>query len=85
MSLPIDERAFIENRQWVVKELNLPPSASQLDGNGFTGRREEHHPRNPAASSTGGSRTHRIPGFERVALPVCVPCRPSHSSVPGGI
>ena len=44
MSLPIDERTFIENRQWVVKELNLPPSASQLDGNGFTGRREEHHP-----------------------------------------
>ena len=44
MSLPIDERTFVENRQWVVKELNLPPSASQLDGNGFTGRREEHHP-----------------------------------------
>ena len=25
MSLPIDERTFIENRQWVVKELNLSP------------------------------------------------------------
>ena len=48
----------------MVKESNLPPSASQLDGNGFTGRREEHHPRNPAASSTGGTRTHRTPGFE---------------------
>jgi hypothetical protein len=47
-----------------VKESNLPPSASQLDGNGFTGRREEHHPSHSSASSTGGSRTHRIPGFE---------------------
>ena len=53
-----------ENRQWVVKELNLPPAASQLDGNGFTDRREEHHPSEPSASGTGGSRTHRIPGFE---------------------
>src|SRR6516165_5768732 len=25
------------------------------------------------------------PGLSRVALPVCVPCRPSHSSAPGGI
>ena len=33
--------AWVE--QWVVKELNLSPTASQLDGNGFTGRREEHH------------------------------------------
>ena len=62
-----DRRTYLhreENRQWVVKELNLPPSASPLDGNGFTGRREEHHPSNASASSTGGSRTHRIPGFE---------------------
>jgi len=28
----------------VVKELNLSPTASQLDGDGFTDRREEHHP-----------------------------------------
>ena len=52
------------NSQWVAKESNLSPSASPLDGNGFTGRREEHHPREPSSSSTGGSRTHRIPGFE---------------------
>jgi hypothetical protein len=83
---PIDERTFIENRQWVVKELNLPPSASQLGGNGFTDRREGHHPRKPVASSTGGSRTHRHPGLSRAALPVCVPCRLSHFfSAPGGI
>jgi hypothetical protein len=28
----------------VVKELNLAPTASQIEGNGFTDRREEHHP-----------------------------------------
>lgn len=28
----------------MVKELNLPPAASQGQGNGFTDRREEHHP-----------------------------------------
>src|SRR4051794_29289602 len=39
----MDERTFVENHQWVVKELNPSPSASPLDGNGFTGRREEHH------------------------------------------
>jgi hypothetical protein len=27
-----------------MKELNLSPTASQFEGNGFTGRREEHHP-----------------------------------------
>ena len=77
--VPIDERTFIENCQWVAKELNLSPSASPLDGNGFTGRREEHHPREPSSSSTGGSRTHRIPGFEpgRFAGLRTVPSLPS--------
>ena len=44
----------------------VEPSAYRLtiDGNGFTGRREEHHPREPSASGTGGSRTHRSPRFE---------------------
>ena len=28
----------------MVKELNLSPTASQFEGNGFTDRREEHHP-----------------------------------------
>ena len=85
---PIDERTFIENRQWVVKELNLSPSASLFDGNGFTGRREGHHPREPSASSTGGSRTHRIPGFEpgRFAglrtVPSLSPQRPRRDSNP---
>ena len=67
-----------------MKESNLPPSASQLDGNGFTGRREEHHPSHSSASSTGGSRPHRTPGFEpgRFAGLRTVP---SHISALGGI
>ena len=83
--MPIDERTFIENCQWVAKESNLSPSASPFDGNGFTGRREEHHPREPSSSSTGGSRTHRIPGFEpgRFAGLRTVPSLPF--SAPGGI
>jgi hypothetical protein len=48
----------------VVKELNLSPTASQFDGNGFTGRREEHHPSLKSHNGTGGSRTHRSPRFE---------------------
>lgn len=32
----------------MVVELNHPPTASHLAGNGFTGRREEHHPDRPA-------------------------------------
>ena len=71
--------------QWVVKELNLPPSASQLDGNGFTGRREEHHPVIPPRVARVGVEPTGPPGLSRVALPVCVPCRPSHFSAPGGI
>src|SRR4051812_41167638 len=43
-SSPVDHGAMGMN--WVVKELNLSPTASQLDGNGFTDRGEEHHPRN---------------------------------------
>src|SRR5262249_59302614 len=60
---------------------NPPPSASQLDGNGFTGRCEEHHPRDPAASSTGGSRTHRRPGLSWAARPVGVPGRVAAEAV----
>jgi hypothetical protein len=33
-----------EESKWVMKELNLSHAASLFDGNGFTGRREEHHP-----------------------------------------
>ena len=62
------------NSQWVAKESNLSPSASPLDGNGFTGRREEHHPREPSSSSTGGSRTHRHQVLDLAAMPVSVPC-----------
>ena len=76
VSLPIDERTLIENRQWVVKELNLPPSASQLDGNGFTGRREEHHPSEPSRVARVGVEPTESPGLSLAALPVCVPCRP---------
>ena len=47
----------------MVKELNLSPTASQFDGNGFTGRREEHHPSLRSHNGTGGSRTHRSPRF----------------------
>ena len=39
---PVDDGAI--DREWVVKELNLSPTASQFEGNGFTDRREEHHP-----------------------------------------
>jgi hypothetical protein len=42
---PVDDEA-IESSKWVMKELNLPPTASQIEGNGFTDRREEHHPAN---------------------------------------
>jgi hypothetical protein len=68
--------------------LNLPPTASHVNGNGFTDRREEHHPigSGPRVGSTGGSRTHRIPGFEpgRFASLRTVPSL-SPTSAPGGI
>ena len=51
-----------ENRQWVVKELNPPPAASQLDGNGFTGRREEHHPRRLSESGLPVAYRAGVPG-----------------------
>ena len=65
---------MIESRQWVVKELNLPPAASQLDGNGFTDRREEHHPshrefrglesnQRPPRSERGVTTNSNCPGF----------------------
>ena len=48
----------------MVKELNLSPTASQIEGSGFTGRREEHHPAVPRDTGTRGIRTHRSPSFE---------------------
>lgn len=48
MALNRFERHVIhdKDRQWVMKESNLSPSTSQINGNGFTDRREEHHPVN---------------------------------------
>jgi hypothetical protein len=64
----------------VVKELNLSPAASQIHGNGFTIRREEHHPR---SNGTGGIRTLKHGDLSSAALPVGVPCR--RISAPEGI
>ena len=64
----IDERA---ESNWVVKELNLSSSASLFRDNGFTGRHEEHNPKN----GTGGSRTRSRQFLRLAALPFCVPCR----------
>ena len=67
-----------------MKESNLSPAASQLDGNGFTGRREEHHP-SIDRDGTSGSRTHRSPRFElgRFAGLRTVPSLP-HPAPPTG-
>ena len=76
-------------RKWVVKELNLSPTASQFDGNGFTDRREEHHPvldQKLIILARVGVEPTDHPGLSLAALPVCVPCRHlTASSAPDGI
>ena len=56
-----------------MKESNLPPTASQFEGNGFTDRREEHHPETTMARVGVEPTGHQ--GLSLAALPVCVPCR----------
>ena len=64
-----------------MKESNLSPTASQFEGNGFTDRREEHHPENHSLARVGVEPTDQQV-LSLLALPVCVPCR--HSSAPMG-
>jgi hypothetical protein len=70
-----------------MKESNLAPTASLIVGNGFTDRREEHHPEDEPVAREGVEPTDHQ-GLSLAALPVCVSCRNNGrctSSAPDGI